>query len=300
MMKGRIFNIQRFCVHDGPGIRTTVFFKGCPLSCAWCHNPESQRARAEIFFSPEKCIGCGACVTACPKHLHAFSDTRHVYERAECDACGACAGVCPAGALEKCGREAEAGEILAQALRDADFYRSSGGGITLSGGEPMAQSKFALELARGAKAAGLHVCLETCGACPRAELERILPYVDLFLYDFKLADGEAHRCYTGSDNALILENLAFLSRAGANMILRCPIIPGVNFTDEHFEAIARTVRENPGILKVDLEPYHPLGIDKARRLGRAAPYDKQDPPEKGRLREYAKRLEQATGIPVSL
>ena len=195
MMKGRIFNIQRFCVHDGPGIRTTVFFKGCPLSCAWCHNPESQRARAEIFFSPEKCIGCGACVTACPKHLHAFSDTRHVYERAECDACGACAGVCPAGALEKCGREAEAGEILAQALRGADFYRSSGGGITLSGGEPMAQSEFALELARGAKAAGLHVCLETCGACPRAELERILPYVDLFLYDFKLADGEAH---TGS------------------------------------------------------------------------------------------------------
>jgi glycyl-radical enzyme activating protein family len=299
-MKGMIFNIQRFCVHDGPGIRTTVFFKGCPLSCAWCHNPESQRTQAEIFFSPEKCIDCGACVKACPKHLHAFNNSEHGYDRAACDACGACAGVCPAGALEMCGREADAGEILEQVLRDADFYRSSGGGITLSGGEPMAQGAFALELAQGAMAAGLHVCIETCGVCARAELERILPYADLFLYDYKLADGEMHRRYTGADNALILENLAFIGRAGTKIVLRCPVIPEVNFTDEHFDAIARTVRENPGILQIDLEPYHPLGIDKARRLGRTAAYDKQDPPDPDRLQRYVKRLEAETGIPVSL
>ena len=299
-MKGRIFNIQRFCVHDGPGIRTAVFFKGCPLNCAWCHNPESQRARAEIFFSSEKCIGCGACVQACPKHLHSLNETEHRYDRAACDACGACAGACPAGALEVCGREMDTGEILAQVLRDADFYRSGGGGITLSGGEPMAQSAFALELAQASRVAGLHVCLETCGCCARTELERILPYVDLFLYDFKLADEEAHGRYTGADNALILENLAFLSRAGAKIILRCPVIPEVNFTDEHFEAIARTVKANPGILQIDLEPYHPLGIDKARRLGRAAAYAGQDPPDPGRLQRYGKWLEKATGIPVSV
>ncbi len=297
-MKGMLFNIQRFCVHDGPGIRTTVFFKGCPLHCAWCHNPESQSLRPELLYNPEKCIRCSACVPTCPKKLHIFRESAHIFERSACTACGACAAICPSGALELCGKEADADEVLSQVLRDADFYRASGGGLTLSGGEPMAQSAFAFELAHKAHSAGLHVCLETCGCCARTELERMLSCVDLFLFDFKTADREMHKRFTGADNVPILENLAFLSKAGAEIILRCPIIPGVNFTDEHFAALAQTVKANPGIRQIDLLPYHSLGIDKTRRLGRAPLYDKTEPPDRERLARYRKALESATGLPI--
>ncbi len=242
---------------------------------------------------------CGACAKACPKALHAVSAAGHIYERAACSACGACAAACPAGALELSGYETETGEVLAQVLRDAEFYRASGGGLTLSGGEPMAQPEFALELVQGARRAGLHVCVETCGCCARDALKLMLPYVDLFLYDFKLADGEAHRLFTGSDNALILDNLSFLSEAGAALILRCPIIPGVNFSDEHFEAVRRAAEMYPGIRGIDLEPYHDLGVEKALRLGRAD-ICRSVSPDRDKLRKYRKWLQDRTSVGVDI
>ena len=299
-MKGTVFSVQRFCVQDGPGIRTTVFLKGCPLRCAWCHNPESQKARAEILYSPQSCILCGACQKACPKGLHSFSAGEHTFDRASCDGCARCAAACPSGALERCGEEREVGEIIALALRDAEFYKTSGGGFTLSGGEPMAQPDFALALAREARNAHLSVCLETCGFCPREELARILPYVDLFLYDFKLADAEAHKKFTGRDNALILENLSFLGSSGARVVLRCPIIPGVNFTKAHFEAIAEIARTCPGLLSIDLMPYHPLGVDKEKRLGRTPSAAAIRPPDSSLLETFRAWLQNRTNLPVRI
>ena len=299
-MKGRVFNVQRFCLQDGPGIRTTVFMKGCPLRCAWCHNPESQSRQAEILYDASKCLACGACAAACPRGLHIVEDERHEYLRTGCDGCGACASACPAEALELCGREADSGDVLDTVTRDVDFYAASGGGMTLSGGEPMAQPEFALALARGAKDMGIHVCLETCGYCSREDFQKIMPHVDLFLFDFKLADGEAHRRYTGADNALILENLNYLNDAGAGIILRCPVIPGVNLTDAHFDAIAEAAKRHPRILGIDLEPYHPLGIEKARRLGRAAAYGETAFLPGDSLRDRARRLEAGCGVPVNV
>ena len=298
-MEGMLLNIQRFCVHDGPGIRTTVFFKGCPLRCAWCHNPESHRRQPEILFSAKDCIRCGACAAACPQKLHAVDREEHFFDRSSCIACGECAAACPAGALELCGKWVGAEEVLSQVLRDGEFYRASGGGLTLSGGEPMAQSGFALELARTAKRAGLHVSIETCGYCAQEEFERILPYADLFLYDFKIEDSETHKLYTGKDNLLIKENLGFLSRAGAAVILRCPIIPGVNCTEEHFAAIAQAVKSHAGILQVDLEPYHPLGIDKLKRLDRPIPFDEKSPLSPKQIAPYQQKLQNSISVPVT-
>ena len=299
-MRGMIFNIQRFCVQDGPGIRTTVFFKGCPLRCAWCHNPESHRQSAEILFNEEKCALCGACAAMCPKGLHRVDEDGHAFDRADCDGCGRCAGACPAGALELCGRWIGVDEALSLALRDAEFYSASGGGLTLSGGEPMAQPGFALALAKSAHEAGVHVCLETCGFCAQEDLERMLPCVDLFLFDFKLADAGAHRRWTGAGNAQILNNLAFLGEQGAQIVLRCPIIPGVNLEAAHFEAVARAAAANRGVLQIDLEPYHPLGIDKAQRLGRRPGFCDTAFLDREALEPHAQRLRALTGLPATI
>ena len=301
MSRGTIFNIQRFCVHDGPGIRTTVFFKGCPLRCAWCHNPESQRGSREILFDASKCVLCGACATVCPEHLHAFSESSgHTFDRDGCVRCGACASVCYAGALESCGREADVDEIIAEVLRDEPFYRTGGGGMTLSGGEPMAQPAFALELSRAACEKGLSVCVETCGQCDRDALEAMIPYVSLFLYDFKIAPGEEHRRYTGTDGSRIRQNLEALDRAGAGLWLRCPIIPDVNLSQAHFDAIAELTARCRGIQRVDLEPYHPLGLDKLRKLGREAHYTNADFLDRGAVEPLAQALAKRVDVPVTL
>ena len=273
MVKGTIFNIQKFCVNDGPGIRTTVFLKGCPLRCLWCHNPESNRAVPELFFDGEKCSRCGRCAAVCPKGVHSVTAEGHDLLRDRCMACGACAKACLNDALETVGYEITAEDALKEVSRDELFYKNSGGGMTVSGGEPFAQPEFTLALLSGAKSRGYHTCVETCGYAPTELLERAAAVTDLFLFDYKLTDPELHKRYTGVSNDRILANLHRLDALGAPTVLRCPIIPTVNDTPEHFAGIAATANSLAHVTGIDIEPYHPLGSGKSRRLGRAYALD---------------------------
>jgi len=273
-MIGRIFDIQRFSTHDGPGIRTTVFLKGCPLRCLWCHNPEGLSPDPQLSFSPEKCIGCGNCVALCPNHVHRLEPSGegvvHVLNRERCRLCGTCANACVAGATEIVGRNVAVAEVMGEVLADRAFYGFSGGGLTLSGGEPMLQFDFSEALLRAAKGQGLHCCVETSGFAPRRHFESLLGLVDLFLYDYKETDPERHIEYTGVPNDLILENLRGLHAWGAQIALRCPIIPGLNDHEDHFAGIAALARQMPNLERIELVPYHPLGRGKIERLGMAA------------------------------
>ena len=264
---GRIFDIQRCSLHDGPGIRTTVFMKGCPLRCAWCHNPEGQTSRPLLSFVPEKCIGCGYCLRVCRNQGHRVLDGRHALDRAKCVVCGLCTRECFAGALEVVGRDVTVEDVLEVVLRDRPFYESSMGGITLSGGEPLLQAAFSKALLQQAKQAGLHCCVETCGQYEYDRLEAVAPYVDLFLYDWKESDPARHLDYCGASNERILANLRALHDAGRKIRLRCPIIPGFNDRSGHFQGIAALAQSLPNLEGVELLPYHRLGESKIRRFG---------------------------------
>jgi len=266
-LTGRIFDIQRFSIHDGPGIRTTVFMKGCPLRCIWCHNPESISTRLQLSFVPDRCIGCGHCFRCCPNGAHRMEGDRHVLDRALCKSCGACAEQCYAGALELVGRDATVGDVLDEVLRDKPFYDTSGGGLTLSGGEPLLQIDVAEALLAGAKEHGLHCSIETCGYADFAAIERLLPHTDLFLYDIKETDPARHVEYTGVTNERIVANLHALHDAGATILLRLPIVPGLNDRPDHFQNIALLAQGLPRLLAVQIMPYHRLGTSKQERLG---------------------------------
>ena len=267
---GYIFDVQRFSIHDGPGIRTTVFLKGCTLRCVWCHNPEGVDAAPQLSFLPERCIGCGYCARVCPNDAHRVEPERgHVLDRERCTVCGACARECYAGALELVGREATVEEVLETVLRDRPFYERSGGGLTLSGGEPLMQIDFAEALLRGAKEEGLHCAVETCGYVDWGRFERLLPLVDLFLYDIKETDPARHAEYTGAPNEGILRNLRTLCARGAAVLVRLPIVPGLNDRPDHFRAVAAIARELPGLLGFEMMPYHRLGTGKRDRFGLA-------------------------------
>ena len=267
-MTGRIVDIQRFSIHDGPGIRTTVFLKGCPLHCTWCHNPESISPKPQLSYLSDKCIACGLCMSKCPVGAIARrGDGKAAVDWTRCDSCGACPPVCDAKALELVGREMTVEEVMATVLRDLDYYRASGGGITLSGGEPLFQPEFTAALLRSAKAYRLHTCVETAGFCDWATLEKILRNVDLFLYDYKETDPQLHQAFTGQPNGLILANLRALHQAGANILLRCPMIPEYNARKEHWEGIGAIARELPRLKGVEVLPYHRLGRAKLNRFG---------------------------------
>jgi len=268
-LTGRLFDIQRFSIHDGPGIRTTVFFKGCPLRCVWCHNPEGIHPANHLSFLPDKCIGCGWCFSVCPNRAHAMVAGRHVLDRERCEVCGRCAEKCYAGAIEIVGRTATVEEVVGEVLRDRPFYETSGGGMTLSGGEPLMQIDFAAALLQAAKTHDLHCAVETCGQASWECFSRILEHVNLFLYDVKETDPTRHKEYTGADNELILENLRRLHDSGAAILMRLPIAPGLNDRPGHLEAAADLAASLPDLLGVEIMPYHRLGLSKRDRLGLA-------------------------------
>lgn len=293
-IKGTIFDIQHFSVSDGPGIRTTVFFKGCPLRCKWCHNPESYVPQTQIMYVSGKCSLCGKCAQVCPSSCHSIQEGNHRYLSQNCTGCGRCAKLCPAEALTCVGQSMSVGEILSEVLADSLFYETSGGGLTLSGGEPMLQSAFALAIAKEAKANGLNVCMETCGFASPEKFQEILPYIDLFLYDYKLTGAKKHQKYTGVSNELILSNLALLDRAGKDIILRCPIIPDVNTDDDHMEGIIQTANQLTHLREIHLEPYHNAGVSKWQNLGLQELPAMLTPPDTKTMDSFARRIAAGT------
>lgn len=265
--KLKVTEIQRFCMHDGPGIRTTVFLKGCPLRCKWCHNPETQRACDELLFYPEKCIGCKLCGEVCRAGAHAFLEERLI-DRTNCKTCFECAKNCPSGALERCGTDMTVGEILSVIDKDSAFYGDTGG-VTVSGGEPFAQTDATVALLKACKERGLSTAVETCGYADTEILMRAAPFTDLFLWDIKDTDEERHIRYTGVSNRLILKNLSAVNGLSAKIRLRCILVNGINTDETHYKKvsdIAKSIRNFDGI---ELIPYHAYGGSKSVFVGKA-------------------------------
>jgi pyruvate formate lyase activating enzyme len=299
LVTGTVFDIRRYSIHDGPGIRTTVFLKGCALSCWWCHNPESQTPGPELVVRGNRCIRCGACVAACGRGGAALGDAGPETDRARCAGCDsyACAAVCYADAREVAGTAMSVAQVLEAAARDEPFYRESGGGVTLSGGEPLLQADFTLALLVALRARGIPTALDTCGHVPWAVLDRVRPHVDLFLYDVKLMDEERHRRFTGVSNRRILENLRALSERGHRIVLRLPIIPGVSDDEANVRAVTALAAGLPHLAGVDLLPYHRIGVDKYARLDRAYRLRETGVPSRARMDAIAAALA-AAGLEV--
>lgn len=293
-MLGTVFNIQRFSLFDGPGVRTVVFLKGCPLRCIWCHNPEGIRKAHQIMYNPKLCIGCGECISACPNQLHFSENGVHLYSREKCIGCGKCASACVSGALSEAGREMSAEDVLTEVMKDIPIYRESGGGMTLSGGEPFFQPDFALSLLRGAKENAISTCVETCGFVPQDVMRKAAECVDTFLYDYKATGEENHKRLCGVSQGLILDNLSLLSELSANVVLRCPIVPEQNENSDHIAGIGRTARDMSCIKSIQLEPYHRLGVSKSEKLGVKSVYDSA-PPQRAMLEEYCKQISSVSG-----
>lgn len=295
-----VTDIQRFCISDGPGIRTTVFFKGCPLRCRWCHNPETQSGRNQLLFQEKLCIGCGACAAVCPNGAHRLEPDRHVFDAARCRQCLVCTQVCPAKALEPAAREMTPDEIFRQVLRDQAFYGPEGG-MTLSGGEPLSHWEESAALLAMAKEAGLRTAVETCGyfdASPAALADQVR-HTDLFLWDYKDSDPIRHRENTGVSPEKILRNLLLADSLGAATRLRCILIRGINLEPAHAQAIAGLFRQLKHCQGVDLLPYHTYGSGKAVSLGRKDNAMPQWLPEPSQIEEFQALLT-TQGIPTRI
>jgi len=292
LAEGKIINIMKYAIHDGPGIRTTIFFKGCPLNCLWCHNPESQRVSQELMYWPERCLGCGQCLEVCPNGAVAAGAGHLNYLRDHCQVCGACCQVCPAGVRELAARTMSVSEVMAEIEKDLVFYDESGGGVTFSGGEAFLQPVFLLELLKECRKKEIHTTLETCGYVNLELLQTLGEFVDLFLYDLKLMDSQKHQAVTGVANELILANLSWLAEHHPRVIVRVPIIPGINDDQETLQQIGEFVAALKQVLELHLLPYHKAGSDKYRRLGLTYQLPDLQAPDTERLEQIAGQLEQ--------
>lgn len=293
-MEGIVFDIARYCLDDGPGIRTTVYLKGCPLRCLWCHNPESNLPMIQIGYDVKKCSGCRACEAVCPEHCHEFSDGNHIFNREKCRACGKCAQICDMDALTQMGEKMSVERVMKTVLRDRSFFRASGGGMTISGGEAFYQPDFTKELLMAAKEAGISSCVETTGFAKTEILMDIAPYVDLFLYDCKQMDAAIHKEVTNVSNELILHNLRMLDHAGKETVLRLPLIPGINDNETHFQRVGAFADTLEHVLHLEVLPYHPLGLSKAALLDLKMSYCVEEIPKPEQVDEWVAGIQKYT------
>ncbi|MBR4060168.1 MAG: glycyl-radical enzyme activating protein [Lachnospiraceae bacterium] len=265
MIKARIVDIKRMAIHDGDGIRTTVFFKGCSLKCVWCHNPESIGFKTQLSYIKKKCIGCGECVKVCESGAHIIENGNHVFHREKCTGCGKCEEVCLGEALKLYGKEMAVSELMPILLEDKDFYENSGGGVTLSGGECLMQADFCTELLKELKNNQIHTAVDTCGFVSREAIDKVMPYTDIFLYDVKAFDETVHIKCTGQSNKIILENLRYIDRCGKKIEIRIPYVPDYNSVE--IEEIARFLSGLKNVTKVKVLPYHNYAGSKYEALG---------------------------------
>jgi len=267
LTSGTIINIQKYSIHDGPGIRTTVFFKGCPLNCWWCHNPESQNPSPEIMFFKERCTGCGSCAKKCPSKAIELLEAYPVVNESNCTLCGKCSDFCLSNARELVGKDITVKNLMSEIIKDEVFYEESNGGVTFSGGEPLMHADYLNNVLMLCKDKGIHTTVDTSGYAVWEQFEKIVDNVDLFLFDIKHMNNEKHLEYIGASNFVILENVKKLSQRGCNINIRMPIIAGVNDDDENIDASINFLAKL-NIIQVNLLPYHKMGMDKYRRLNK--------------------------------
>ncbi|UCE18558.1 MAG: glycyl-radical enzyme activating protein [Gemmatimonadota bacterium] len=261
-----IFDIKRYAIHDGPGIRTTVFLKGCPLNCRWCHNPEGKAQKQEFMWWEGRCIGCQSCQSVCAQGAISFSDDSLILDQDKCDACKVCVDACNPRALELIGEEMTVAQVMKEIERDEVFYDESGGGVTLSGGEPLMQPDFSQDILKSCKELMIHTTLDTCGYVQSDLFSRICEHVDLVLYDLKVVDDKKHMALTGVSNEIIVANLKELSRSGRNYIVRFPVVPGANDDEKDILEFGELVSSLSNVNSVSILPYHNAGDEKSRRL----------------------------------
>ncbi|KJR48432.1 MULTISPECIES: glycyl-radical enzyme activating protein [Desulfosporosinus] len=290
METGIVYNIQRFCNHDGPGLRTVVFLKGCPLRCKWCCNPESQSQYPELMHNPINCLKCGECISCCSQKSLTLTSTGLSIDRQTCNTCGICATQCCCGALQIIGKNYTTDEIVSMVLKDQEFFTNSGGGVTFSGGEPLRQSSFVLEILEKLTRLGVHTAIETAGAVAWEHFERVIPFVGVFLYDLKHIEDSAHREGTKAGNKLPLENLKKLALRHKDIIVRVPLIPDFNMDEKSILNIGLFVKEQ-GLKTIHLLPYHRLGQNKYKNLGKIFELEETLPPSQEQVDTISKMLQ---------
>ncbi len=268
---GIVFSIQRFSVHDGPGIRTTVFLKGCPLRCLWCHNPESASPEPEIGYHSSRCTLCTECISVCPSGALTVSEGKIIRNPVKCLSCFKCTEACPNGATELYGKSMSSDDIVSAVMRDCKYYQKSGGGVTFSGGEPLLQAKFTAECASKLKEKGIHTAVETSLFGSRQSLRTIMPYIDFYMADIKVMNKDIHEKATGCSNEIILENVVYLAQNNADVLIRIPIIPGINDNEENIAETAEFLIKNTPYRRIELLPMHKLAEHKYEALGRDYP-----------------------------